>query len=114
MKQPIADSDQYLLKAKPEKRHKASPRPVSLLEGEDFRCAMYGSMGFSTYFIMRHTNLTTSQIAYRLRKGSIRRKDFRNGQTIVAARLLQQVRTVAIPAVKKHLKEVMKGKKGAG
>lgn len=93
---------------KPKVKRRAKPRAVNLMEGDDFRCALYGSMGFSTYFIKRHTKFTESQIAYRLMKGNIRRTDFRKGQSSVAASLLRHSRTVAIPAVKQHLKEVMK------
>jgi hypothetical protein len=101
-----------LLEPGPKVKPRAKPRRVNLLEGEDFRCALYGSLGFSTHFIMRHTNFTPSQVAYRLRVGSVRRTAYRNGQSIVAGTLLQHTKTIAIPAVKRHLKEVMrKGKR---
>ena len=83
------------------------PRPVNLLHGDDFRCAVPGSLGFSTRLIMRHTGLTPSQIGYRLRKGEIRRSDYRNGDSSVAENLLQRARTVAVPAIKQHLRGVM-------
>lgn len=82
------------------------PRPVNLLHGDDFKCAVLGSLGFSTRLIMRHTGLTPSQIGYRLRKGEIRRSDYRNGESSVAENLLQRTRTVAVPAIKQHLRSL--------
>jgi len=85
-------------------------RRVNLIEGEDFRCALLGSLGFSTRCIMKHTDLTPSQIGYRLRMGGIRRADYRNGESPVATALMKRARTVAIPAVEKHLHQVMRQK----
>ena len=81
-------------------------RPVNLLHGDDFKCAVLGSLGFSTRLIMSHTGLTPSQISYRLRKGEIRRSDYRNGESAVAENLLQRSRTVAVPAIKQHLRSL--------
>lgn len=86
---------------------RAAPRAVNLLHGDDFKCALLGSLGFSTRLIMQHTGLTPSQIGYRLRKGDIRRSDYRNGESSVAENLLQRARTVAVPALKQHLRNVI-------
>jgi len=83
------------------------PRTVNLLHGDDFKCALLGSLGFSTRLIMHHTGFTPSQIGYRLRKGDIRRSDYRNGESSVAENLLQRARTVAVPALKQHLRTVI-------
>ncbi len=83
------------------------PRRVDLLSGSDFKCALLGSLGFSTRLIMQHTDLTPSQIGYRLRKGEIRRSDYRNGESSVAASMLQRARVVAVPALKEHLRSVV-------
>lgn len=85
----------------------ATPRRVNLLNGSDFKCALLGSLGFSTRLIMTHTDLTPSQIAYRLRKGEIRRSDYRNGDSAIAHNLLQRARVVAVPALKEHLRTVI-------
>lgn len=90
-------------------RQSVPARRVNLLTGDDFKCAMMGSLGFSTNLIMRHTELTPSQVGYRLRKAEIRRADYRNGESAVAESMLQRARVIAIPAVKAHLKEVMAG-----
>ena len=89
-------------------RQAVPPRRVNLLAGDDFKCAIMGSLGFSTNLIMRHTELTTSQVGYRLRKAEIRRTDYRNGDSAVAESMLQKARVIAIPAVKAHLKEITK------
>lgn len=85
----------------------ATPRRVNLLNGSDFKCALLGSLGFSTRLIMTHTDLTPSQIAYRLRKGEIRRSDYRNGDSAIANNMLQRARVVAVPALKEHLRTVI-------
>jgi hypothetical protein len=91
-------------------RARTAPRPVNLLHGDDFKCALLGSLGFSTQLIMRHTGLTPSQVGYRLRKGEIRRSDYRNGQSSVAENLLQRSRIIAVPALKQHLRNVITSK----
>lgn len=88
-------------------RTSARPRPVSLLDGQDFTCALYGSLGFSSRFIIQATGLTTSQIAYRLRRGRIRRTDYRNGESPMAAVILRRTRNIAIPRVEEHLRRVI-------
>jgi hypothetical protein len=86
------------------------PRPVNLLRGDDFKCAVLGSLGFSTRLIMHHTGFTPSQIGYRLRKAEIRRSDYRNGESSVAENLLQRAQTVAVPAIKQHLRSLNNAK----
>ena len=63
MKLPTTLSEKVMMNSlmEPEPRRRAAPRPVNLLQGEDFRCALYGSLGFSTHFIMRHTKLTPAR-----------------------------------------------------
>jgi hypothetical protein len=86
---------------------KTSPRKVELLKGDDFKCALLGSLGFSTKLIMEHTDLTPAQVGYRLRKGGIRRMDYRNGESAVASALLHKARVIAVPTVKEHLRNVL-------
>lgn len=86
---------------------KTLPRKVELLKGDDFKCALLGSLGFSTKLIMEHTELTPSQVGYRLRKGGIKRMDYRNGESAVASAMLQKARVLALPVVKEHLRNVI-------
>lgn len=85
----------------------ATPRPVRLLAGDDFKCALMGSLGFSTRLIMEHTSLTPSQVGYRLRLGGIKRADYRNGTSAVALNLLRKARVMAVPVVREQLTEVL-------
>jgi hypothetical protein len=85
----------------------AAPRPVRLLVGDDFKCALMGSLGFSTRLIMEHTDLTPSQVGYRLRLGGIKRTDYRNGTSAVAVNLLRRARVVAVPVVKEQLTQLL-------
>lgn len=84
-----------------------SHRRINLLDGDDFHCALLGSLGFSTRLINSRTGLSTGQIAYRLRKGSIKRQDYRNGDSPLATRILTQSRRVAVGAVQAHIKHVL-------
>lgn len=85
----------------------AVARPVRLLVGDDFKCALMGSLGFSTRLILEHTALTPSQVGYRLRLGGIKRTDYRNGTSAVAVNLLRKARVVAVPLVREQLAEVI-------
>lgn len=86
---------------------RTQPRKVELLKGDDFKCALLGSLGFSTKLIMEHTDLTPAQVGYRLRKGGIRRMDYRNGESAVASAMMQKARVIAVPAVKEHLRGML-------
>lgn len=85
----------------------ATPRRVDLLKGDDFHCALLGSLGFSTRLIHHRTGLTPGQIAYRLRMGSIKRQDYRNGDSPLAGRVLAQARRVAVNEVQSHIRRVL-------
>ena len=86
----------------------AKPRRVKFDEGEDFTCALLGSLGFSTQYIMQHTEFSPGQIGYRLRLGGIKRSDYRNGKSPMVTSIIQRARRVAIPEVHAHLSRVMK------
>lgn len=82
------------------------PQRVRLFHGKDFLCALLGSLGFSTKFIMGRTALTPGQISYRLRRAGVKRSDYRNGESSLSTTILVRARPVAIPAVKAHLRKV--------
>jgi len=84
-----------------------SNRRVDLFNGEDFHCALLGSLGFSSRLIASRTGLSNSQIAYRLRKGQIRRTDYRNGDSVLAERVITQTRRVALKELRLHLENVL-------
>jgi hypothetical protein len=84
---------------------KKNPLRVRFLENDDdFRCAMLGSLGFSTRFIMAETRFSTGQVAYRLRVARIRRADYRNGRSSLSTIVLRHVGATSIPDVVEHLK----------
>ncbi|HLX61047.1 MAG TPA: hypothetical protein VKX17_07170 [Planctomycetota bacterium] len=85
---------------------RVQPRPVRLFHGKDFLCALLGSLGFSTKFIVDRTDLTPGQISYRLRRAGVKRADYRNGESALSTTILGRARPVAIPAVKAHLRKV--------
>ena len=86
---------------------RAPSRRVRLLVGNDFHCALLGGMGFSSKYISSQTGLTVSQIGYRLRLSSIKRSDYRNGESSLSGTVLNQVRGVATPGLKQHLRNVV-------
>lgn len=69
----------------------AKPRRVTWTSDEELQCAILGSMGFSTRFIQEKTGLTPCQVSYRLNKASIKRRDYRNGESAMAQRVMERV-----------------------
>jgi hypothetical protein len=58
---------------------KAHPRPVDFFaNGSDFLCVLLAAIGFTTEAIAKRTNLTESQVQYRLWKAE--QKERANGQ----------------------------------
>lgn len=82
---------------------RASARRVHLYGGIDFQCALLGGLGFSTKFIMKRTDLTRSQIGYRLRLAHIRRSDYRNGESSLSSSVLNANSQFIIPQLRAHL-----------
>lgn len=69
-------------------RNSTKPRRVDFINiSADHDCVFFGAIGMSTKFISKRTNLTPSQITYRLKKGGLTkangasRLDFRNGES---------------------------------
>lgn len=80
------------------------PRLVDFLHvREDYECAHYGALGFSTRFIAEHTKLKPGQIGYRLKKASISRMAFRNGESVYARLVLKNMREVTQEKLVRHL-----------
>lgn len=61
------------------------------MDDDDLRCAMLAALGFSTKMIVEQTGLTPCQVTYRLTKGHIKRKDYRDGSSEVAHRVIERV-----------------------
>jgi len=80
----------------------ATPRRVDFLNDvDDHTCIFLASLGFSTRYICKRTDLSESQVLYRLKKAGLTsanhasRSDFRNGESPMAVVVLGQVREVA-------------------
>ena len=67
---------------------------------QDFQAAVLGSLGYSTAYIMARTNLSASQVVYRLGKAKVRRADYRNGTSQIAVKLQKELLTRAGEIVK--------------
>lgn len=90
------------------------PRLVDYLHNrEDYECAHFGALGFSTRFIAERTKLRPGQIGYRLKKASISRMAFRNGESVYARLVLRNMRQVTQEKLVKHLYTVTPPRTGA-
>jgi len=75
---------------------KAKPKKVDWRNNlDDIRVVIMGKLGLSTKAIIRDTGFTPCQVAYRLSKASVRRLDFRNGESNMARIVLQKCGTMA-------------------
>jgi hypothetical protein len=80
-------------------------------EVDDHTCVLLASLGFSTRYICERTDLSPSQVTYRLQKAGLTqdnkasRMDFRNGVSPMAKVVLGQVRQAADEQLIKHLKK---------
>jgi hypothetical protein len=79
------------------------PKRVTWTSDDDLQCAILAGMGFSTKMIMACTHLTICQISYRLKKGGIYRRDYRDGTSDVAHRMLG-----AVPKSKQSIRNLLK------
>lgn len=72
---------------------RTAPRRVDFfLFKEDYECAYLGALGFSTRYIEQRTGLTPGKVTYRLKKATIKRVDYRNGESIYARIIINNLR----------------------
>lgn len=87
------------------KNNAAAPRRVDWwIYKEDYECAYLGALGFSTRYIASKTGLTNGKIGYRLKKATIRRMDYRNGESRFASIVLKSIRPLMQREVAAFLK----------
>lgn len=80
---------------------KAKPKPVDFVNNAmDLRCAVLGSLGFTTAAIMDRCGYTTSQVTYRLKKATVKRMDYRSGESEMAKFVLSQATVKAANAIR--------------
>lgn len=71
----------------------AKPMPVNFeLNDLDLECALLGEAGWHTQAIARETQLTPSQVQYRLGLAGVKRANYRNGQSDMASFILDMIR----------------------
>jgi hypothetical protein len=86
---------------------RAKPRRVDFeLYKDDFEAALLGSLGFSTRYIQSKTKLTNGKITYRLKKASVKRMEYRNGQSDIAKLVLRNLRPTVERELHHYLKEL--------
>jgi hypothetical protein len=89
-----------------EANKRAKPRRVDFgLYNDDFQCALLGSLGFSSSMIESKTGLTSGRISYRLRKISIKRMEYRNGESTMAKMVLRNMKPTVERELRSYLKE---------
>jgi hypothetical protein len=89
-----------------EANKRAKPRRVDFgLFKDDFECALLGSLGFSSAMIQSKTGLTSGRISYRLRKVSIKRMEYRNGESTMANLVYRNMRPTIERELRSYLKE---------
>jgi hypothetical protein len=69
---------------------RTAPRAVDPWKhASDFQAALLAEFGFSTRKIVADTHLTPSQISYRLKKFGIKRRDYRDGDSLGAQAVIR-------------------------
>lgn len=93
------------------RRSKFIRKSVDFFEhADDHNCALYAAMGFSTKMIMAETQLSHSQVTYRVTKAGLTkangasRTDFRNGTSPFAAPFMIAAKVAADRQLIKFLK----------
>jgi hypothetical protein len=73
---------------------------ITWTHDEELQCAILGGQGFSTKMICERTGLSPFQVAYRLKKGAIKRADYRNGNSDVAEQVLSRTARLSDAAIR--------------
>ena len=78
----------------------------------DLTALVMGSLGFASRFIEAKTGLTICQVAYRLRKGNVKLKDYRNGDGEEASLALNWLEMRVAKRIRGKLIKVQEKKAG--
>jgi len=70
---------------------KTKPQRVTWATHEQLSVPMLASLGMSDRCIMERTGYTQSQVTYRLRQSGIKRRDYRDGSSTMARRVIDRV-----------------------
>jgi hypothetical protein len=75
------------------KSQPVEPLPVDFeLNEHDLECALLGKAGWHTSAIANATNLSPSQVQYRLGLAGVKRRDYRDGKSEMSYFVLAQMR----------------------
>lgn len=79
-------------------------RRVDFLANQnDLLVLVLGGLGFGTRFIAARCGLTEAQVLYRLRKGGVKRADYRGGTGPLVKTVLESVRPAATEQTRKRV-----------
>lgn len=91
---------------------RAIPRRVDFLTDlDDFRVVMLGTLGKSTRYIVRTTDMTPCQVTYRLKQAQVKRADYRNGTSAYDRLIMRSVDYDLTLALRRALKHQFGGKR---
>ena len=88
-------------------------RRINYNATENFLCCRLALLGFSTKLIMRKCSLSKSQVLYRLNKTGIRRWDYRNGESEIAAFVIQKTKDATKRELEQRLRPLLIHRKAA-
>lgn len=71
---------------------------------EDFQCVVLAGLGFSTELISQKTGLSHGQVIYRIKKANVKRSDYRDGGSRIAARVISGSKEYAEAEMQRQLK----------
>lgn len=72
---------------------------------EDFQVIVLASLGMSTKCISRETGLSSGQVSYRCKKGSIKRSDYREGASPIAKSVIKASDELVVKQIKAALRK---------
>jgi hypothetical protein len=70
---------------------------------QDMNVLLLGSLGFSTGYIAGKCGLSMGQVLYRLKQGSVKRMDYRNGDSSAAGLVVRRVEASITNSIRDRL-----------
>lgn len=77
-------------------------RRINWIDSTTLKACILGKLGFSNKKIIRETNLTQSQLTYRLHRAGIRRIDYRDGTSHTAKVVVSNVTNLIADKTKRE------------
>jgi hypothetical protein len=76
---------------------------ITFADDNDLFCAFLGEVGWHSRAISERTNLTESQVNYRLKKAEIKRKSYRDGESKTAELVVRNCAGQIMPKLRRTL-----------